>query len=78
MDRTLGYEPYMGFKIYAFSKSGTDHFGRGYSGFVGWAKRESDGKVLEGVWPYRTLAEAEDDMKGLIDAIITKEKDEDI
>ena len=73
MNRLLGYEPYKDFQIYAFSREGKDFFGRTFEGYRGWAKRLSDGKCFNGtVCP--TIKDAEDEMKTLIDILLTAEE----
>ena len=76
MNRELGYEPYEGFEIYAFPAKGKDIIDRPFDGYRGWAKRPSDGKTLNGGTVHRTIPDAEDEMRSLIDAVLTFERKE--
>lgn len=74
MNILLGYEPYNGFEIYAFSETGTDFIGRKFNGFRGWAKRTSDGKCVNGGAVHETISGAEDEMKTIVDILLTAEE----
>ena len=73
MNRLLGYEPYRGFEIHTFPATGKDIIGRHFNGRRGWAKRHKDSKTLEGGAVHRTIPEAEDEMKSIIDIFLKNE-----
>lgn len=74
MNTMLGYEPFKGFKIYAFRRTGTGMNGRDFTYYVGWAKRERDSKCIDGT-AYRTVAECERDMKSRIKGFLRMESE---
>ena len=74
MNILLGYEPYRGFEIYVFPSTGKDILGVSEDRYQGWAKRTSDGKHMDGSNANRTIAEAEEEMKYMIDAVLNQEE----
>lgn len=74
MNIMLGYEPFKGFEIYSFRKTRTGIDGRDFNYYVGWAKRESDSKCIDGT-AYRTIAECERDMKSRVNGFLRMESE---
>ena len=74
MNILLGYEPYKGFEIHALPRKSTDCFGRPFNGYLGWAKRTSDGKCFDGGAVHRTISAAEDEMKSCVDVLLDREE----